>query len=109
MLQAIGAAAIEALMDDTELEIRRELADGETLVSRYSPGYGDYPQMKEALKARRQLLQKDYIQPMVEDSSLELQEQLWTKYRGSYERFMSSAGPARNRPEAGDRQLQSGR
>ena len=43
VLQAIGAAAIEALMDDTELEIRRELADGETLVSRYSPGYGDYP------------------------------------------------------------------
>ena len=30
-------------MDETELEIRRELSDGETLVSRYSPGYGDYP------------------------------------------------------------------
>jgi 5-methyltetrahydrofolate--homocysteine methyltransferase len=43
VLQAIGAAAIEALMDETELEIRRELVAGETLVSRYSPGYGDYP------------------------------------------------------------------
>ena len=30
-------------MDETELEIRRELVAGETLVSRYSPGYGDYP------------------------------------------------------------------
>jgi hypothetical protein len=43
VLQAIGAAAIEALMDETELDIRRELPVGETLVSRYSPGYGDYP------------------------------------------------------------------
>jgi len=43
VLQAIGAAAVEAFMDDVELEIRRELLDGETLVSRYSPGYGDYP------------------------------------------------------------------
>jgi len=43
VLQAIGAAAIEALMDDVEVEIRRELLDGEALVSRYSPGYGDYP------------------------------------------------------------------
>ena len=43
ILQAIGAAAIEALMDETETDIRRELKDGETLVSRYSPGYGDYP------------------------------------------------------------------
>ena len=43
ILQAIGAAAIEAWTDETELEIRRELKEGETLVSRYSPGYGDYP------------------------------------------------------------------
>jgi len=43
VLQAIGAAAVEALMDDVEVEIHRELQDGETLVSRYSPGYGDYP------------------------------------------------------------------
>ena len=87
----------------------RSIAGDDYSLAWISFGYGDYPQMKEALKARRQLLQKDYIQPMVEDSSLELQEQLWTKYRGSYERFMSSAAPARNRPEAGDRQLQSGR
>ena len=50
ILQAIGAAAIEAWTDETELEIRRELKDGETLVSRYSPGYGDYP-----LEAQRKL------------------------------------------------------
>ena len=43
VLQAIGAAAIEAWTDETELEIRRELKEGETLVTRYSPGYGDYP------------------------------------------------------------------
>ena len=50
VLQAIGAAAIEAWTDETELEIRRELREGETLVSRYSPGYGDYP-----LEAQRRL------------------------------------------------------
>ncbi len=38
-------------MDDVELEIRSELQDGETLVSRYSPGYGDYP-----LSEQRRLL-----------------------------------------------------
>ena len=87
----------------------RSIAGDDYSLAWISFGYGDYPQMKEALKARRQLLQKDYIQPMVEDSSLELQEQLWTKYRGSYERFMSPAGPAPNRPETADRQNQSGR
>lgn len=51
VLQAIGAAAIEAWMDETEAEIRRELKDGELLVDRYSPGYGDYP-----LVAQRRLL-----------------------------------------------------
>ena len=51
ILQAIGAAAIEELMDSTEDEIRRELAPGETLVRRYSPGYGDYP-----LEAQREIL-----------------------------------------------------
>lgn len=43
VLQAIGAAAVEAWTDETEREIRRELRPGETLVQRYSPGYGDYP------------------------------------------------------------------
>ena len=52
VLQAIGAAAVEALMDDVELEIRSELREGETLVSRYSPGYGDYP-----LAEQRRLLE----------------------------------------------------
>ena len=51
ILQAIGAAAIEELMDSTEDEIRRELVPGERLVRRYSPGYGDYP-----LEAQRELL-----------------------------------------------------
>ena len=50
VLQAIGAAAIESWTDEVEDEIRRELRDGETLVSRYSPGYGDYP-----LEAQRRL------------------------------------------------------
>ena len=49
--QAIGAALIEKLMDSVEAEIRTDLADGETLVSRYSPGYGDLP-----LAAQRTLL-----------------------------------------------------
>ena len=43
VLQAIGAAGIEALMDEMEGESRADLAPGETLVRRYSPGYGDYP------------------------------------------------------------------
>ena len=41
--QAVGAAAIEAWMDAVEDEIRRELAPGEELVPRFSPGYGDLP------------------------------------------------------------------
>lgn len=51
VLQAIGAAAIEAWTDETEIEIRRGLKPGETLVRRYSPGYGDFP-----LAAQRTLL-----------------------------------------------------
>ena len=50
VLQAIGAAAIESWTDEVEDEIRCELRDGETLASRYSPGYGDYP-----LEAQRRL------------------------------------------------------
>ena len=49
--QAIGAALIEKLMDAVEEEIRAELAADETLVSRYSPGYGDFP-----LEAQRTVL-----------------------------------------------------
>ena len=51
IVQAIGAALIEKLMDGVEAEIRRELQPNETLVSRYSPGYGDFP-----LTAQRELL-----------------------------------------------------
>ena len=43
IVQAIGAAAIEKVMDSIEDDIRGELAPGETLVSRFSPGYGDFP------------------------------------------------------------------
>lgn len=48
--QAIGAALVEKLMDETEAEIRAELAGDESLLPRYSPGYGDFP-----LSAQRQL------------------------------------------------------
>ena len=41
--QATGAALIERLMDETEDKIRADLAPGETLVQRYSPGYGTFP------------------------------------------------------------------
>ena len=51
VLQAIGAAAIEAWTDETEREVRAELKAGESLVARYSPGYGDFP-----LEAQRRLL-----------------------------------------------------
>ena len=51
VLQAIGAAAIEEWMDIAEDEIRRELEEGETLVPRYSPGFGDFP-----LTAQREIL-----------------------------------------------------
>ena len=51
ILQAIGAAAIEAWMDSVEDEIRQLLAPGESLAPRYSPGYGDYP-----LAAQRDIL-----------------------------------------------------
>jgi len=50
--QAVGAAMIERLMDITGDEIRNELSNGECLISRYSPGYGDFP-----LAAQRTLLE----------------------------------------------------
>ena len=43
ILQAIGTALIEKWMDSTEYKIRKELAIGECITSRYSPGYGDFP------------------------------------------------------------------
>ncbi len=43
IVQAIGAALIESYMDSVENEIRAELLPGESLVERYSPGYGDFP------------------------------------------------------------------
>ena len=51
VLQAVGTAAIEEWMDGIEEAIRSELAPGEILVRRYSPGYGDFP-----LEAQRELL-----------------------------------------------------
>ena len=51
IVQAIGAALIEKLMDEVEAEIHHKLQPTETLVSRYSPGYGDFP-----LTAQRELL-----------------------------------------------------
>ena len=51
IVQAIGAALIEKLMDSVEDEIHGELAENETLVERYSPGYGTFP-----LAAQRTLL-----------------------------------------------------
>ena len=42
-IQAVAAAMIEDWMDAIEDDIRRELAPGEELVARYSPGYGDFP------------------------------------------------------------------
>ena len=49
--QAIGAAGVERLMDDVSAEILGELAPGETLLPRFSPGYGDLP-----LAANRDIL-----------------------------------------------------
>ena len=51
VLQAVGTAAIEEWMDGIEEAIRGELAPGEMLIRRYSPGYGDFP-----LEAQRELL-----------------------------------------------------
>ena len=39
--QAIGTAAVEKTMDELESRIKAELADGETLEPRRSPGYGE--------------------------------------------------------------------
>ena len=50
--QAIGAALVEKVMDALEDEIRADLAPGESLAPRYSPGYGDFP-----LAAQRRLLE----------------------------------------------------
>ena len=52
IVQATGAALIEKWMDDAEDAIRAELFPGETLVTRYSPGYGDF-----TLSAQRELLE----------------------------------------------------
>lgn len=43
VLQAIGTAAIEEWMDAVEAEVAADLAKGETMLRRYSPGYGDFP------------------------------------------------------------------
>ena len=43
ILQAIGTAAIEGLMNSAEDEIKKELSADESLTTRYSPGYGDFP------------------------------------------------------------------
>ncbi len=51
IVQAIGAAFMESWMDETEDAIRAELAPGERLIQRYSPGYGDW-----SLDAQRDLL-----------------------------------------------------
>ena len=51
IVQAIGAALVEKLMDAVEDEIRAELSAEEELVARYSPGYGDFP-----LAAQRHIL-----------------------------------------------------
>ena len=51
IVQAIGAALVEKLMDAVEDEIRAELSPDEELVPRYSPGYGDFP-----LAAQRHIL-----------------------------------------------------
>ena len=50
-VQAAGAALVEKLMDEVEDAIRGKLEDGEILLPRYSPGYGDFP-----LSAQRELL-----------------------------------------------------
>ena len=41
--QAIGTAAIERVMDDLEAAIRPTLGEGESLLPRRSPGYGEMP------------------------------------------------------------------
>ena len=43
VLQAIGTAAIEEWMDAVEAEVAADLAEGEAMLRRYSPGYGDFP------------------------------------------------------------------
>ena len=53
IVQAIGAAAVEKSVDGCEDEIRAELAPGESLAPRYSPGYGDFP-----LAANRVILER---------------------------------------------------
>ena len=42
-IQAVGAALVEKLMDLVCGEIRADLAPRETILRRYSPGYGDFP------------------------------------------------------------------
>ena len=52
IVQALGAAYMESWMDEMEDAIRAELAPGESIILRYSPGYGDWP-----LAAQRDLLE----------------------------------------------------
>ena len=51
--QAIGAAAVEKVMDGIEDEIRSTLGEGEELLPRRSPGYGNVP-----LSVNAELLRK---------------------------------------------------
>ena len=41
--QRIGLEAVERVMDELEEDVRGRLADGEELLPRRSPGYGDLP------------------------------------------------------------------
>ncbi len=51
IVQAIGSALIEKTMDSLQDDIRQQLLPGETLLGRYSPGYGAFP-----LSAQKTLL-----------------------------------------------------
>ena len=52
--QQIGLEAVEALLDETEAELRRAVeAEGKTLKPRWSPGYGDRP-----LSLSREILER---------------------------------------------------
>ena len=72
-----------------EKNIRAAAGDDYTLAW-MSFGYGDFQTMQAALKKRMEILRRDYIEPMEQDPSEEMQEKLWTVYRENYERYLTA-------------------
>ena len=71
-----------------EEDIRAAAGDDYTFAF-ISVGYGSYSSLQEALTERREVLRREYMEPLDRDSSSRTLARLWEKYRVGYERYLS--------------------